>query len=61
MVPTGIKNGETTPDKLFTLKKVECLGACDKAPFLQINEDDYENMTIEKMDKLIDELSRGRK
>ncbi len=54
----GIKNGETTPDKMFTLKKVECLGACDRAPFLQINEDDFEHMTPEKVNFLLDELRK---
>ncbi|MBI4231806.1 NADH-quinone oxidoreductase subunit NuoE [Candidatus Peregrinibacteria bacterium] len=55
----GVKNGETTADKMFTLKKVECLAACDKAPFLQINDDDYENMTKDKIDELLDTLSGG--
>lgn len=37
----GIKTGETTPDKLFTLNEVECLGACVNAPMMQINDDYY--------------------
>ena len=35
----GVKNGETTPDKMFTLREVECLGACVNAPMFQINDD----------------------
>ena len=37
----GIKDGETTPDGMFTLLRVECLGACTNAPMLQINDDYY--------------------
>lgn len=53
----GIKVGETTDDNKFTLVEVECLGACVNAPVVQINDDYYENMTSEKMETLIDELS----
>jgi NADH-quinone oxidoreductase subunit E len=52
----NIANGETTPDGLFTLKEVECLGACGSAPVMQINTEFYENLTEEKIDKLIEEL-----
>ena len=37
----GISNGQTTPDKLFTLLEVECLGACANAPMIQINDEFY--------------------
>ena len=40
----GIKTGETTPDNLFTLGQVECLGACVNAPMMQINDDYYVNL-----------------
>lgn len=40
-VYSGIKVGETTPDKLFTLIEVECLGACVNAPMVQINDNYY--------------------
>lgn len=40
-LPLGIKVGETTPDKLFTLTEVECLGACVNAPMVQINDNYY--------------------
>ncbi|KAL9083551.1 MAG: hypothetical protein Q9165_008476 [Trypethelium subeluteriae] len=43
----GIQNGETTPDNLFTLTEVECLGACANAPMVQINDDYYEDLTAE--------------
>lgn len=53
----AIKTGETTPDGLFTLKAVECLGACGSAPVMQINTEFYEYLTTEKIDKILDELS----
>lgn len=52
----GIKKGETTPDKLFTLVTVECLGSCATAPMMQINQDYYENLTREKVDRILEEL-----
>lgn len=42
----GIKVGETTPDKLFTLIEVECLGACVNAPMVQINDNYYVSTTL---------------
>jgi len=51
-----IRKGETTPDKLFTLISVECLGSCSTAPMMQINHDFYENLTREKVDRILDEL-----
>jgi NADH-quinone oxidoreductase subunit E len=52
----NIKAGETTKDGMFTLKTVECLGSCGTAPMLQCGSDYYENLTLEKVDKLINEL-----
>ena len=52
----GIKNGETTPDGLFTLKTVECLGSCGTAPVVQINTEYYESMTEDKIDRVIGDL-----
>ncbi|KAI9799414.1 MAG: hypothetical protein M1825_004514 [Sarcosagium campestre] len=52
----GIHNGETTPDKLFTLVEVECLGACVNAPMVQINDDYYEDLTPESTHALLDAL-----
>lgn len=51
----GIKDGETTADGLFTLKSVECLGACGYAPMLQAGESFHEHLTEEKVDALIEE------
>ncbi|MDG7057323.1 MAG: NADH-quinone oxidoreductase subunit NuoE [Wolbachia endosymbiont of Penenirmus auritus] len=53
----GINIGETTKDNLFTLKEVECLGACVNAPVVQINDNFYENLTPEKVENIIAELS----
>ena len=50
----GIRPGETTADGLFTLKTVECLGACGYAPMLQLGEHYREHLTKEKIDALIE-------
>ncbi len=52
-----IKAGETTPDGRFTLLKVECLGACGTAPVVQINDDYYEKVSTEKLNRILDKLS----
>ncbi len=54
----GIKLGETTGDGMFTLKEVECLGACVNAPVMQIGNDYHENLSKEKIDKLIESMDR---
>lgn len=51
-----INFGETTPDGKFSLKEVECLGACANAPVIHMGHKYYENLTPEKIDKLLDEL-----
>src|SRR5919107_1821354 len=51
----GISVGETTNDGLFTLKTVECLGACGYAPMMQLGKYFRENLTHEKIDAIIDE------
>jgi len=56
----GIKNGETTPDKMFTLLEVECLGACVNAPMFQINDDFFEDLTEKDTEEIIDDLKAGR-
>lgn len=50
----NIKVGETTPDGMFTLKAVECLGSCGTAPMLQCGADYYENLTPEIVDGLLE-------
>jgi len=52
----GINIGETTPDGIFTLKTVECLGACGTAPVMQVNTEFYESLTTEKIDQIIMDL-----
>lgn len=54
----GIKDGETTSDGQFTLKTVECLGSCGTAPMLQCGSDFYENLTLEKVDNLLENLKK---
>jgi NADH-quinone oxidoreductase subunit E len=53
----NIKLGETTEDKKFTLKEVECLGACANAPVMHIGHKYYEDLTPEKVDKILEELT----
>jgi len=57
----GIGHKQTTPDGLFSLKEVECLGACCGAPAMQVNYDYYENLTPAKIDALIDKLRNSDK
>jgi NADH-quinone oxidoreductase E subunit len=52
----GISVGETSPDKKWTLSEAECMGSCGTAPMLAIGDEYYENLTLEKIDKLIDTL-----
>ena len=52
----GIAPGETTADGLFTLTAVECLAACGTAPMMQINDDYYERLTEEKVDRILADL-----
>ena len=51
-----IKDGESTPDNMFTLMKVECLGACVNAPILQINEDYYEDLDYKSTKELLNKI-----
>jgi NADH-quinone oxidoreductase subunit E len=51
----GIGNKETTPDKLFSLEEVECIGACSWAPAVQVNYDFHENLTADSMDKILED------
>ena len=52
----GIKPGETTPDEKYTLVEAECLGSCGTSPVVQINEDYYEDLTPEKLNRILDSL-----
>lgn len=55
----GIKPGETSADGLFTLKTVECLGACGYAPMMQLGKHYREHLTKEKVDSIIDECRKN--
>ena len=55
----GIKPGQTTNDGLFTLKAVECLGACGYAPMMQMGKNYREHLTKEKIDKIVDECRQN--
>jgi NADH-quinone oxidoreductase subunit E len=54
----GIGNKGTTPDGLFSLEEVECIGACSWAPAAQVNYEFYENLTAEKMDRVLEEYRK---
>lgn len=55
----GIKPGQTTSDGMFTLKTVECLGACGYAPMMQMGKFFKEHLTKEKVDAIIDECRKN--
>lgn len=55
----GIKPGETTADGMFTLKTVECLGACGYAPMMQMGKHYREHLTKEKVDAIIEECRKN--
>jgi NADH-quinone oxidoreductase subunit E len=55
-----VDHGGTTPDGLFTLTEVECLGACANAPMVQINADNYEDLDYTSMTAILDALARGQ-
>ena len=48
---------KTAEDERFTLSQVECLGSCSSAPVMQINDKNYENLTLEKIDEILQELT----
>jgi NADH-quinone oxidoreductase subunit E len=56
----GLVKGATTPDSLFTLTEVECLGACANAPMVQINDDNFEDLTYDSMTALLTALSEDK-
>jgi len=51
-----IRSSETTPDGIFTLREVECLGGCGQAPVMQVNTEFHEHLTKEKIDRLLSNL-----
>lgn len=56
----GIATGQTTADGRFTLREVECLGACVNAPMCAIDETYYEDLTPDAMGRIIDTIARGK-
>ncbi len=57
----GIGLNQTTPDGKFTLREVECMGACVNAPMVQINDDYYEDLTPQAMERVLEALEAGQK
>lgn len=55
----GLAKGKTTPDGLFTLTEVECMGNCASAPMVQINDDNYEDLDYDRMTVILEALARG--
>ncbi|MGL4541275.1 MAG: NADH-quinone oxidoreductase subunit NuoE, partial [Polymorphobacter sp.] len=55
----GLAKGSNTPDGLFTLTEVECMGTCANAPMVQINDDNYEDLTYDSMTAILEALARG--
>ncbi|WP_010413350.1 NADH-quinone oxidoreductase subunit NuoE [Citromicrobium sp. JLT1363] len=55
----GMKKGEVSEDGLWTLTEVECMGNCATAPMVQINDDNYEDLTPERLDAVLDALAKG--
>ena len=56
----GMAKGHTTADGMWTLTEVECMGNCASAPMVQINDANYEDLTPERLDHVLDELAAGR-
>ncbi len=51
----GVKLGGTTPDDRFTLLPIVCLGACDSAPTIKIDEDLHRDVTVEQLDEILEQ------
>ena len=56
----GMSKGHVSDDGLWTLTEVECMGNCASAPMVQINDDNYEDLTPESITRILDELAAGR-
>ena len=56
----GMAKGKTTPDGLFTLTEIECIGNCANAPVVQINDDNYEDLDYDIMSRILEELAEGK-
>ena len=56
----GMVKGGVSDDGLWTLTEVECMGNCATAPMVQINDDNYEDLTVERLDAVLDALAAGQ-
>jgi NADH-quinone oxidoreductase subunit E len=56
----GMEKGHTTDDGLWTLTEVECMGNCASAPMVQINDDNYEDLTADRLDAVLNALAAGK-
>jgi NADH-quinone oxidoreductase subunit E len=56
----GIENKQTTADGEFSLEEVECIGACSWGPAIQVNYDFHDELTVEKLDKVLDGYKDGK-
>ena len=56
----GMSIGHVSDDGLWTLTEVECMGNCASAPMVQINDDNYEDLTPESLGKVLDALAAGK-
>ena len=56
----GMRKGQVSDDGLWTLTEVECMGNCASAPMVQINDDNYEDLTVESLDQVLDSLAAGK-
>jgi len=56
----GMAKGHTSADGLWTLTEVECMGNCASAPMVQINDDNYEDLTADRLDTVLDALASGK-
>lgn len=56
----GMAKGKTTPDGLFTLTEVECMGNCSNAPMVQINDDNYEDLDYDIMTRILEDLAADK-
>jgi NADH-quinone oxidoreductase subunit E len=56
----GLVKGATTPDGLFTLTEVECMGNCSSAPMVQVNDDNYEDLDYDSMTGILGDLADGK-
>ena len=55
----GLENMQVSPDQKFSLEEVECMGACGDAPMIAVYEDYFENLSVEKVNKIIEDLKKS--